>query len=154
VDSVAPCKASVVPRAQARIAPIDPETCMGREMTAALILAGAASAFCPAPAGAQTLRSVPDPFVPGVPRAQEHVGYQSHRRKCADEDQAARRKVQDRQGLERAQRDAEKIADQAARQRVLANPERCAEMLRILHAKRQRTDLQRSEATYLERCKG
>lgn len=128
---------------------------------------------------------------PGTPRAEDHVGFlgvecaelsegirtgpargirgdtlaelmQTYRRKCAEEDNTARQRVSERHSREAQQRRAEKSAEQETRSRAIAEEERCFELLRILHAKRQReasmsegqrSDLQRSAAAYQERCK-
>jgi hypothetical protein len=88
---------------------------------------------------------------------------QTYRGQCADVENAARQQVQARQAREGDQPRTEKIAELAGRRtQATVEDERCFELLRILHAKRQhaagmtegqRADLQRSELACQQRCK-
>jgi hypothetical protein len=82
-------------------------------------------------------------------------------RKCSDDDRAAREQVSRDKWRENEQRRREQAAQQAARTQVQVSREQCAELLRIVHAKRkqldamtpgEKADLQRAETNYNARC--
>lgn len=84
-----------------------------------------------------------------------------YRVKCAEEDGEARRRVSQERGDQAQVRRTELAARQGDRERAQRDREQCHELLRILHGKRQRradmsageqSDLDRSEASYRERC--
>lgn len=81
--------------------------------------------------------------------------------KCSEEDAAARRRDAEDKSAQRDQRKAEVVAQQTQRSEAAATREQCNEMLRILHERKkrwdamsagERSDLQRFEANYRDRC--
>jgi hypothetical protein len=88
--------------------------------------------------------------------------HEEYRQKCSEDDAAARQRVsEDRRNERDAKRSAQSASQQQQQQARIAS-EQCNELLRILAAKRRQTatmndgeraDLQRSEASYAERCK-
>jgi hypothetical protein len=80
---------------------------------------------------------------------------------CAAEDAAARRRVLDDWRADNQRKQSEQQAQQRDKQRQTMSREQCAEMLRIVHAKRQqlptmtageKADFTRFEANYNARC--
>jgi hypothetical protein len=98
----------------------------------------------------------------GVGHAVQRDLHTEYQRKCADDDNEARRQVyQDKSAQREARRD-ERTARANEKAQTQREREQCNEMLRILHAKRQRAatltageqgDLQRFEENYNARCK-
>ena len=88
--------------------------------------------------------------------------HEEYRQKCSEDDAAARQRLsEDRRNERDAKRSVQTAAQQQQQQTRIAS-EQCNELLRILAAKRRQTatmndgeraDLQRSEASYAERCK-
>jgi len=97
----------------------------------------------------------------GVGHAVQRDLRDEYQRKCADDDSEARRQVsQDKSAARQARRD-ERQAQANEKAQTQREREQCHEMLRILHAKRQRigtlttgeqADLQRFEENYKARC--
>jgi hypothetical protein len=98
----------------------------------------------------------------GVGHAVQRDLHTEYQRKCAEDDGEARRQVyQDKSAQREARRD-ERSARANEKAHTQREREQCYEMLRILHAKRQRAatltageqgDLQRFEENYNARCK-
>lgn len=98
----------------------------------------------------------------GVGHAVQQDLRAEYQAKCADDDRQARQELADAKSAERKAALDERQARTSARALSQREAEQCHEMLRILHGKRQRAatlsageqaDLQRSEATYVARCK-
>lgn len=106
----------------------------------------------------EAIRTGPARGLRGTAMSDLHAEYRS---KCAEEEAEAYRKLsRDRQDQRLARRQ-EQVAEQAELQRSQRERDQCAELLRILHGKRQRlpamssgekADFERSEATYHARC--
>ena len=88
--------------------------------------------------------------------------HEEYRQKCSEDDAAARQRLsEDRRNERDAKRSVQTAAQQQQQQTRIAS-DQCNELLRILAAKRRQTatmsdgeraDLQRSETSYVERCK-
>jgi len=98
----------------------------------------------------------------GVGHAVQRDLHMEYQRKCADDDSEARRQVYQDKSAERQARRDERTARTNEKAQTQREREQCHEMLRILHAKRQRAttlspgeqaDLQRFEDNYNARCK-
>ncbi|KQU80797.1 hypothetical protein ASE08_08760 [Rhizobacter sp. Root16D2] len=88
--------------------------------------------------------------------------HEEYRQKCSEDDAAARQRVAEDRRNERDTKRAAQSASQQQQQQARIASDQCNELLRILAAKRRQTatmsdgeraDLQRSEASYAERCK-
>jgi site-specific DNA-cytosine methylase len=99
----------------------------------------------------------------GVGHAVQRDLQMEYQRKCAEDDSEARRQVWKDKSAERQARRDEREARASEKAQTQREREQCNEMLRILHAKRQRmatltpgeqADLQRFEDNYNARCKG
>lgn len=108
---------------------------------------------------AEAIRTGPTRGVRGEVLSGLHTEY---RQKCADEDAAARQRVQEDRRRDRDARQSAQLASQQQQQLSRQAVEQCNELLRILAGKRQRVatmsegeraDLQRSEENYAQRCK-
>ena len=84
-----------------------------------------------------------------------------YRKRCAEEDQLARKRQREADDQQRDRREDQQAAVKAEKTRAATSSEQCYEMLRILHGKRQRVatmndgeraDLQRFEDNYKSRC--
>lgn len=81
-------------------------------------------------------------------------------RRCSDDEMDARKRLRDKKRDDKTQRDTQRASVEQEKARGQMEQQQCAELLRILTAKRRRTDLgpgeqadlQRSEASYQARC--
>lgn len=98
----------------------------------------------------------------GVGRATQSELRDEYRRKCSEDEEAARKRLGEEQLKERDQRRADISSRQDQQARSAAAREQCNELLRILSEKRKRLDAmtpgeradhQRFETSYSERCK-
>ncbi|MBC7996147.1 MAG: hypothetical protein H7Z15_23210 [Rhizobacter sp.] len=98
----------------------------------------------------------------GVGRATQSDLRDEYQSKCQEDDEAARKRAMDDKRQQRDERKAEISARQAEQTRSAAAKEQCSELLRILSEKRkrldamtpgERSDHQRFETSYTERCK-
>lgn len=134
--------------------------------------------------------SVTPSAVPSLPKAPEYLPYMSvecaelndairtgptrglrtqamteltddYRKRCRDDEANARRQLQDAEAAQKNARDGAAAAVKARKAESARNDDQCYEMLRILHAKRQRAasmnegekaDLLRFEDAYRTRC--
>lgn len=109
-------------------------------------------------------RSLNDAIRTAPGRGLSHESVNNLRRewnqRCEEDDRDARRRLYEQQRDGRKARADEKRVETAALQQNAAKKQQCDEMLRILGAKRKRTDLsdgekadlQRFESNYRERC--
>ena len=140
--------------------------------------------------GSATSPSYTPTYIPNLPKAPDYLPYMSvecaqlndairtgpsrglraepmaelqtdYRKRCSDDESAARRQFQEAEEDRKAQRQGAVAAVKAEKARATQNNEQCYEMLRILHGKRQRVasmndgekaDLQRFEDNYKARC--
>jgi len=88
--------------------------------------------------------------------------HNEYRSKCDEDDQSARQRLYQEKSAQRSERREQQRAEQVAHERQLASRDQCAELLRILLAKRkqldamstgEKADFYRSEANYNSRCK-
>jgi len=140
--------------------------------------------------GSSTSPGVSSSYSPTMPKAPEYLPYMSvecaqlseairtgptrglrsgpmselqddYRKRCTDDEAAARRQLLDAEAAQKSQRQGQVDAVKAEKARATVSSEQCYEMLRILHGKRQRAatmndgekaDLQRFEESYRSRC--
>ncbi len=88
--------------------------------------------------------------------------HQEYRQKCDEDEQAAQQRFSQEKMAQRNERRAQQAAQESERARLVADRERCHELLRILHGKRkqletmnagEKADFERFEASYNSRCK-
>jgi len=140
--------------------------------------------------GSATSPSYTPTYIPNLPKAPDYLPYMSvecaqlndairtgpsrglraepmaelqtdYRKRCSDDESAARRQFLEAEEDRKAQRQGAVAAVKAEKARTTLNNEQCYEMLRILHGKRQRVasmndgekaDLQRFEDNHKARC--